>query len=558
MGASRLAVYKDLRPKITKLELIEKQQYNEKNGGGHMKNAYLSRQVFFAFNQLAIICYLGFMATQNDFIQQNSFVHFLLLSLLIFDAEYISYKNVKGNKTLNHFSLLLLLLGWQFLLYLFDFRPISDIVSTVLLPICFYQSIYFVQAFLFQESAYRGQKPLLAFLKTFCIIAVLCFFILNRVFFAAYQLQVLLSTMTLIIVGIMQRKRIIFVAKSQWKRILFSSVLVFLPFICYIIAFLKNAAYLENLGSYIPVMLTFVSIHSIVFQYRPKQVQFWALSGGNLVFLASVGLAGLIGIAYLFKIPLMAVFMSIHMVMLLMLIYNVLLYTRICSHPTDYSNAADRQHFYAYSLEQIKREEKLKIDFSNYLHDDILQDLLSIKNMIRKAEHPEVKQLLLDTLTELNSSIRFQMQGYHPTLIKSLTLKENIQSLLDSLSENNSATIRLDCDADIFLVEPYNMLIYRMIKELTTNALKHSAATTISVLLIQENGRITLKVTDNGKGFQPFIHQTGTHQGLASIEEQVSLLNGTMNIKPAAGGGTMIAISMPMNRGDSYESFISR
>ena len=349
-----------------------------------------------------------------------------------------------------------------------------------------------------------------------------------------------------------------FVAKSQWKRILFSSVLVFLPFICYIIAFFKNAAYLENLGSYIPVMLTFVSIHSIVFQYRPKQAQFWALSGGNLVFLTSFGLAGLIGIAYLFKIPLMAVFMSIHMAMLLMLIYNVLLYVRICSHPTDYNNAADRQHFYAYSLEQIKREEKLKKDFSNYLHDDILQDLLSIKNMIRKAEQPEVKQLLLDTLTELNSSIRFQMQSYHPTLIKSLTLKENIQSLLDSLSENNSATIRLDCDADIFLVEPYNMLIYRMIKELTTNALKHSAATTISVLLIQENGRITLKVTDNGKGFQPFIHQTGTHQGLASIGEQVSLLNGTMNIKPAAGGGTTIAISMPMNGGDSYESFISR
>ena len=78
----------------------------KKNGGGHMKNAYLSRQVFFAFNQFAIICYLGFMAAQNDFIQQNSFVHFLLLSFLIFDAEYISYKNVKGNKTLNHFSLL--------------------------------------------------------------------------------------------------------------------------------------------------------------------------------------------------------------------------------------------------------------------------------------------------------------------------------------------------------------------------------------------------------------------------------------------------------------------
>ena len=135
------------------------------DGGGDMKNAYFSRQIFFVFNQFAIICYLGYMAVQNDYIGQNFLIHFLLLSLLIFDAEYISYKNVKNNKTLNHFALLLLLLGWQFLLYLFDFRPLSDTVSTMLLPVCFYQSIYFVQVFLFQESAYRGQKPLLAFLK---------------------------------------------------------------------------------------------------------------------------------------------------------------------------------------------------------------------------------------------------------------------------------------------------------------------------------------------------------------------------------------------------------
>ena len=66
------------------------------------------------------------------------------------------------------------------------------------------------------------------------------------------------------------------------------------------------------------------------------------------------------------------------------------------------------------------------------------------------------------------------------------------------------------------------------------------------------------KVTYNENGIQLSNHQAGTHQGLASIGEQVNLLNGTMNIKPAAGGGTTIAISMPMNGGDSYESFISR
>ena len=80
----------------------------------------------------------------------------------------------------------------------------------------------------------------------------------------------------------------------------------------------------------------------------------------------------------------------------------------------------------------------------------------------------------------------------------------------------------------------------------------------IDVLLMQEDGRITLKVTDNGIGFKPFTYKSGSHQGLASIGEQVSLLDGTRNIQPATGGGTAVVISMPMNGGDSYENFVGR
>ncbi|MDD3395359.1 MAG: ATP-binding protein [Anaerotignum sp.] len=509
-------------------------------------------------NQLTVIIFLGFMAYNGHYIENNYIAHFLSLSLLFFDAMYISYKNVKCNKVLNHFSLLLLLLGWQFLLYLFAFLPIAKAVSMLFLPVCFYQSAYFIQAFLFQGSAYRGKKVLFVFLKISCAAAMICYFISDRAFFAAYQLQFIISMLTLVAVGVMQRKRIAFVLKSQWKRLLFPLALVVIPFVIYLFVFHREAEYMASMGSYIPVMLAFVCIHSIVFQYHPKQAQFLTLSWEYIAALVFVGLVGLIGTAYLFQIPLMAILMSVHIVVLLALFYNVLLYVRICRQPTDYNNPTDRQHFYAYSLEQIKREENLKKEFSNYLHDDILQDLLSVKNMIRKAEQPEIRQLLLDTLTELNASIRFQMQTYHPNLIKSLTLKENIQNLLDTLGENHSAKIHLDCNNDIFLVEPYNVLLYRMMKELVTNALKHSSATIISVLLIQEDGRITLKVTDNGIGFKPFTYQVGSHQGLASIGEQVSLLNGTMNIQPAVGGGTAVVIFMPMNGGDSYESFVGR
>lgn len=143
------------------------EQYNiiKRMGVKNTKSTYFSRQIFCVLNQFAVIIYLGFMVYNGHYIEGNNLVHFLSLSLLFFDAAHISYKNAKCNKVLNHFSLLLLLLGWQFLLYQFGFQPISKAVSILLLPVCFYQSTYFIQTFLFQGSAYRGQKILLGFLK---------------------------------------------------------------------------------------------------------------------------------------------------------------------------------------------------------------------------------------------------------------------------------------------------------------------------------------------------------------------------------------------------------
>lgn len=145
-----------------------------------------------------------------------------------------------------------------------------EAVSMLLLPVCFYQSAYFIQTFLFQGSAYRGQKALLVFLKISCVTAIICFFFSDRAFFTAYQLQFFISTLALAVVGIIQRKRIVFVLKSQRKRLLFPLALVVIPFVIYLFVFHREAEYMASMGSYIPVMLAFVCIHSIVFQYHPQ------------------------------------------------------------------------------------------------------------------------------------------------------------------------------------------------------------------------------------------------------------------------------------------------
>lgn len=523
-----------------------------------MKDRYFLRESLLIVNQIAVIAYLCVMASIGNLIGDDNLIQFLLLSMLLADAAYISYRNVKGNNVLSQFSYLLLLLGWQFLLSLFENHLLSMKLSYFLLPISLYQSFYFIQVFVFQESGYRWQKHFLAVCKITCMLSVIGFFISQRAFSILYQIQMALSFLAILWLGIVHRRRICFVLKSQKRELLSSILLIGLPLMGYVMVLHRHAGHMENMGSYVFVMLTFFSVHSIVFTSRTQQEQVVTMKKEYALFITVLGMAAFLFTASLFQIPIMAVFVLAHILVLLTLIFQLLLYWQIRKLPKYFCNPMDRQHFYTYSLAQIKREETLKKEFSNYLHDDILQDLLSIKNLVGKADRPDVQQLIYDTLGELNATIRSQMQAYHPTLLKSLTLKENIQTLIDTLTEKHPAIVILDCSDTVFLVEPYNILIYRMIRELVTNALKHSGASKIRVLLTQEHGVISLKVSDDGKGFETAYCQGCNHRGLASIQEQVSLLDGAMNIESAAESGTQITITMPMRGEDSYESFIGR
>lgn len=519
-----------------------------------MKDTYLFRQLLLTANQTAVMVYSGIMSSRGSLTGGDNAVHLLVITLLFCDACYISYRNIKNSRILTHFVFLLLLLGWQLLLSLGS--PLSTAVSTALLPVCLCQSLLFLQIFLFQASAYRGQKSFLFLLKAACAASLGCFFISQQAFACAYQLQFVLSASAAIAVCVIHRSRICFVLRNQAKQLLCSFTVTIVPFCCYAAAFHGQAAYMANMGSYFAVLLTLFSIHSIVFGY-PRQSQPRTLKKSSLLLLTSVGAAGLIFIVRLLRLSPAATFTLVHFFVLLVVFYSLLLYRQLRRESESWGDSADPRHFYSYSLAQIRREENLKQEFSYYLHDQILQDLFSVKNLIPKAEQPEIRQLLSKTLSSLNISIRRRMQLYHPILEPGLTLRENLQNLLDELTDGHPVTASLECSPTVFLVEPYPILIYRMIGELASNALKHAKADQIQVSLSQEQNRIFLRVCDDGEGFDPSCEYPA-HQGLASIREQVTLLNGNLIVRSAPETGTEIIITMPMKGENSYENFIDR
>ncbi|MDD3141976.1 MAG: ATP-binding protein, partial [Lachnospiraceae bacterium] len=221
------------------------------------------------------------------------------------------------------------------------------------------------------------------------------------------------------------------------------------------------------------------------------------------------------------------------------------------------------QSTYQLTLKHVRQEEELKADFSNYLHDEVLQDLLSIKNMMGKSNRPEIHQLILETLTQLNTTIRKQMQDYHPVMLKNLTIKENYQNLIEtthSACPQKNVIVSFDCAENIFLIAPYHLIIYRFIKELLTNAYKHSDGSHVWITLVQKKEEIELSVCDNGSTNAANIDRANNvvHKGVFSIQEQVKSLNGAMLISDNHPHGICIRISILIKGDNSYEYFIGR
>ncbi|MDP3070913.1 MAG: sensor histidine kinase [Opitutaceae bacterium] len=89
----------------------------------------------------------------------------------------------------------------------------------------------------------------------------------------------------------------------------------------------------------------------------------------------------------------------------------------------------------------------------------------------------------------------------------------------------------------------------RMIaRESVTNALKHGRAQRVAISLAGGEGRLTLRITDDGGGFDPSEEALGKrgHFGCAGIRERARKLGATVAWQSAPGAGTTVEVVLPL------------
>jgi signal transduction histidine kinase len=102
-------------------------------------------------------------------------------------------------------------------------------------------------------------------------------------------------------------------------------------------------------------------------------------------------------------------------------------------------------------------------------------------------------------------------------------------------------------DDDLKLADEAAIAVFRVVQESLTNIVKHAKATECSLSLAIEDDNLNIVIRDNGIGL-PITPKARRGQGLAGMRHRVAGFGGTWRITTPDGGGTLIEVSLPLER----------
>jgi signal transduction histidine kinase/ligand-binding sensor domain-containing protein len=210
----------------------------------------------------------------------------------------------------------------------------------------------------------------------------------------------------------------------------------------------------------------------------------------------------------------------------------------------------------SFSRRLMDSQEQERKRIAAELHDSLGQNLLVIKNRAALAlaqqgqpakmvaQVSEVSAMASAALRE----VREIAQNLRPFQLDELGLAKSIVAMARRLADSSTIDFRIDVeDIDGAMAKEFEINFYRIVQECLNNTVKHSGATTVLVHSRRQAGALRFTVTDNGRGLDTSVVETGGNggAGLHNIVERARTMGGSVVFHSQAGKGTQVEILVP-------------
>jgi PAS domain S-box-containing protein len=182
------------------------------------------------------------------------------------------------------------------------------------------------------------------------------------------------------------------------------------------------------------------------------------------------------------------------------------------------------------------------------LHDGAQQRLVHTIVMLKLAQRAfrdeggEAESLLGEALEQAEQGNRELRELAHGILPAALT-RGGLRAGVDAVATRIDLPVRVDVPAERLPGE-LEASAYFIVAEALTNVMKHSRAGRAEVTASLEDGMLRIEVRDNGAGgADPDGH------GLVGMRDRATTLGGRLKIESPAGGGTVVAATLPLSAG---------
>ena len=237
--------------------------------------------------------------------------------------------------------------------------------------------------------------------------------------------------------------------------------------------------------------------------------------------------------------------------------------------------AIEAAKLYEAGQELAALQERQKL--SRELHDSVTQHLFGTVMLAESlseiwATDPTRGARRTQRLLELSRSALAEMRallgelmGSEPTALASRGLAFGVQRVrafglvaaLERLAEELAGRgLPVTVDAQGYVTQPqsHEETLYRIAQEALNNTLKHADASKSEVLFATMDGRVTLRVTDDGKGLSTPAEGTAfdsrLRMGMDLMRERAEALGGTLSVQSRPEGGVEVEVSLPAQEAD--------
>ncbi|CAM3948773.1 GAF domain-containing sensor histidine kinase [Mesobacillus thioparans] len=206
---------------------------------------------------------------------------------------------------------------------------------------------------------------------------------------------------------------------------------------------------------------------------------------------------------------------------------------------------------------RIVLEERNRI--ARDIHDGVAQTLAGAVMKLETAgkkfsKNPEETRKLVDEsvlgLRESLKEVRESIYALRPYPTQKATLAEAILRKIEAVQKEYGQTIQFEIRGKEQELSPMvEKVLFDTFQESLHNAIKHSQATKVEVLLSYQSEHILLKIKDDGKGFSLFQAmlkaRNQPHFGILQMNDAAEKINASLQIDSKEGSGTEVSITVP-------------